>query len=289
MLIPRFWSKYESQVQLPNGKKAGVACWRASETSAAEAQALARAAGERFAERIRRGEDFPGPYPYGDRPLREEVLEDIPGPAGDVAAVLTRNGYGTVVLNTARVLFIDVDLPAAGAQFAPLRRLAHALLPFLVAPPRDPVIQALARLKEWLAARSGWGVRVYRTRAGLRYLVTHSTFEPGSGESEAAMAFLACDPAYVRLCKVQKSFRARLSPKPWRCGIERPIWRFPAENAAGEEVIREWVERYESASRGYATCELLASLGREPIHPEVMEVVRLHDASARVGSGLPLA
>ncbi len=49
------------------------------------------------------------------RPLREEILQTFEGSvAGEPAAMLTRNGYGAQVLNTATQLFLDVDLPPVG-------------------------------------------------------------------------------------------------------------------------------------------------------------------------------
>jgi len=33
---------------------------------------------------------------------------------------------------------------------------------------------------------------------------------------------LGADPPYRRLCRTQKCFLARLTPKPWRCGVAKP-------------------------------------------------------------------
>ncbi len=48
---------------------------------------------------------------YLDRPMREPVLREVKKDNGELAAVVTRNSYGCLVLNTARVMFVDVDLP----------------------------------------------------------------------------------------------------------------------------------------------------------------------------------
>ncbi|MEL6978010.1 MAG: hypothetical protein AAGM38_04945 [Pseudomonadota bacterium] len=52
-------------------------------------------------------------YPYGggDRPLRKELLEEIPSGEAELAAILTRNSFGVVVLNTRRAMFVDIDAP----------------------------------------------------------------------------------------------------------------------------------------------------------------------------------
>ena len=289
MHIPSFWSKVESQARSPNGNEVHFACWGGSQTSVAEAQILARGVAERIASRIRRGEGFPERYAYGDRPLREEILGKIDGPLGDPTAVLTRNAYGVRVLNAAQALFIDVDLPAPAPFCALLRRMVRVLFRSRVAPPPDHFAAALAKLEKWLAGHPDWGVRVYRTRAGLRYLVTHAPFEPGSAQSEATMEYLGCDPQYVILCRAQQCFRARLSPKPWRCGISPPSVRFPWGSAAEERAMRSWEARYDSAIQGSATCSLLKILGSPRIDPAIAALVKLHDEDTRAESGLPLA
>jgi hypothetical protein len=289
MFIPRYWSKAETQAQTPQGYVMPVACWRGSPTSVADAETLAREAVERMASRIGRGEGFPDRYAYGDRPVREEVLEEIADASGQVVAVLTRNGYGCEVLNAARVLFIDVDLAPARPAEGPLVRLARRFLPFLVAAPRAPEADALARLAAWVDEHRGWRVRVYRTRSGLRYLVTHALFEPGGPESEAAMEYLGCDPQYMRLCRVQKSFRARLTPKPWRCGLKSPTVRFPWKNDDEERSIREWEREYAAITQDWATCALLDVVGGPAVIAPIATLVARHDQTTRVDSGLPLA
>ena len=144
--------------------------------------------------------------------MREEIVREITGPEGDLSAVLTRNAYGAVVLNAARAFFIDVDLPKPPPPSF-LKRFLQGLFGGVeaVGSIADRENAAQAKRQEWLADHRQWGLRVYRTRSGLRYLVTHALFEPGSADSEAAMHFLGCDPNYQVLCRAQKSFRARLA------------------------------------------------------------------------------
>ncbi len=148
---------------------------------------------------------------------------------------------------------------------------------------------ALAKLRGWIASHPEWAVRVYRTSAGLRYLVTHTVFAPGDAESEAAMRAMGADPDYVKLCRVRKSFRARLTPKPWRIGLPKPPHRFPFESAAEEREMADWVRRYDAASQGRATCHFVEALGSGTVHPEVEPLLRLHDEHTRATSNLPLA
>lgn len=328
MLIPRFWSRAESQATTPDGRPVRFHVWRGSRTSAAEAQALANEAVGRIADRIQRGQGFPERYAYGDRPLREEVIRELPGAAAspDVPdAALTRNSYGALVLNAARAFFIDVDVPAVepGSSSSsssrtsadnpvnaildvvdslPLPgalksifgsfRSAAAPAPAPAAPPpppADPQSAALARLRSFVAARPDWRVRVYRTHSGLRYLVTHAPFAPTDPDAQAAMTALGADPQYVKLCQVQKSFRARLTPKPWRIGVDNPPVTFPFESPAAEGAMRQWEAAYEAASRDRASAQFVEEIGSGSEHPDVSPLRALHDEHTKATSGLPLA
>jgi hypothetical protein len=325
MLIPRYWARVSSQATAPDGRRIPFHTWRASRHSQAEAESLAAEAATRIASRIERGEGFPERYTYGDRPLREEVVREIAGESDDEPAIaITRNSYGALVLNAARVFFIDVDhphgdgsggggaAPAAGgpslmdselgravadALPAPLRSIMEGFLgrgrpaPGTAPAPRPatPADSAVDRLRQWLSSRPEWSVRVYRTSAGLRYLVTHDLFSPTDPEVTRTMQALGADEQYVRLCRAQKSFRARLTPKPWRMEMENPPVRFPFAGTADESAMRDWERRYDAAARGRATCRFVETIGSGREHPAVAEVVRLHDELTGAASGLPLA
>src|SRR5690606_23386846 len=137
-------------------------------------------------------------YAYGDRPLREEVLREYFDRGGSLEAAITRNSYGAAILNTARVAFLDVDLPTpsgvssfAAAASRWLRR-EPAPDPLALAAP------ALERLEAWLRDHPVWGVRIYRTRSGLRYLITHGTFSQEDSQHRACMDALGVDAQYHR-------------------------------------------------------------------------------------------
>lgn len=326
MRIPRYWSRAEAQATTPDGRSVPFHVWRGSRSSAADAQALADEAVGRIADRIQRGAGFPERYAYGDRPLREEVVRELPAGVADADtpdAALTRNVYGAVVLNAARAFFIDVDVQAAdtpsrGASSSPAPNPADALwdvvdsLPVPGAlkslfgslrkaatppaapaapppPPADLQGAALARLRTWIAAHPEWRVRVYRTHSGLRYLVTHAAFAPTDDGAREAMAALGADPQYVTLCAVQNSFRARLTPKPWRIGMDAPGVTFPYEDPATEASMRRWISDYDHASRGYAAAQFVEEMGGGGEDPDVTAIRILHDEHTRATSGLPLA
>lgn len=155
--------------------------------------------------------------------------------------------------------------------------------------PADPASAATDRLRRWVASHPEWRVRVYRTHSGLRYLVTHALFTPTDPQAQEAMNALGADPQYIKLCQVQKSFRARLTPKPWRIGMENPPATFPYESAADEAAMRAWESRYEAASQGRATCRFVEEMGSGAEHPQVTALRTLHDDRTRATSGLPLA
>lgn len=277
MKFSRYWGRAEGEGRTPDGDSLRLAAWGWSDSSLAEAQASAREKVRRMVERVARGgADALSRYGYGERPLREPVLE---APGRDGETVITRNSYGCEVLNTARGMFIDIDLPEPKSVGLLGRLLGRA------APP-DLQAEALARIDAWLVRNPGWGFRAYRTFAGLRLLATHAPVDAGG---EAVMSALGADLLYVRLCGAQRSYRARLTPKPWRCGARALGVTWPFADMDTESRFREWQEAYAAKSRGFATCSFLKSLGNPVVHPEIGALAELHDTRTRATSGLRLA
>lgn len=278
MRFAKYWARHAENTAI---------CWGWSDASLSDAQARAETSARRTAAKLAAGQPLER-YGYADRPLREEILREIKSPGGDVAALVTRNTYGCQVLNAARVMFVDVDLPEAKAAGAGgwLKSL------FRKAPPPaadDHVGPVLAKAEAWARQNAGWGWRVYRTKAGLRLLATHALFDPVSPAAESVFAALDADPLYARLCRVQECFRARLTPKPWRCGAANPPAGWPWLNTRQENAYRQWERSYLKAAAGHATCALVATIGNSAIHPEIQPIVTLHDDATRVGATLPLA
>ncbi|HUZ06709.1 MAG TPA: hypothetical protein VMV89_04405 [Candidatus Paceibacterota bacterium] len=275
MNFPPFWAR---------GQSGNFSCWRWSERSLDEAQSLAVQAAQQLADRFAAG-DFPpnhGGY-YPDRPFREQVLDEIKNENGETAGVVTRNSYGCLVLNTARVMFVDVDLPEPKPAGIFKRLFGGAAAPVVT---QDEVV---AKVESWTRNNPGAGWRIYRTRAGLRLLATHDVFDPESAASDGVFEALGADPLYRRLCKTQKCFRARLTPKPWRCGLRRKPERWPWADARAEKSFQRWEAQYQSCSFNWATCELIQTVGSREIHPEVQLILGLHDQKTRVESKLALA
>lgn len=130
------------------------------------------------------------------------------------------------------------------------------------------------------------GVRTYRTRNGFRVLITGAEAPPRSNRAAQIMEDLTSDALYMRLCRVQECYRARLTPKPWRIGMRRIHRANPRR--PGSNVRHDWVRDYEVASQGYAVCELVSTSGPWPTLDE-QRLIELHDRATHCTSGLPLA
>jgi len=239
MHFPKFWAKGESD---------SAVCWQWSDTSQEDAQAKADARAIELGKIIESGRQ-PDRYGYGNRAMREQRIEEQPG------LVVTRNAYGALVLNTERAMFVDVD--------------------FHDDPSQEP--GALASLRS-LATQHGLGTRIYRTAGGLRGLVTSATFDPKAPATSALLKEAGCDPLYIRLCQAQASFRARLTPKPWRLGMRPPHVRWPFEDEWVEGQFAQWQRTYEQKSRGTSVCKLVEHVGPQTVDAAVAPVVALHDA-----------
>ncbi len=278
MNFPQFWAR---------GRSGDFFAWRWSFQSLVEAQSLADQAAQQLADRFRVGGLPPkhaGYYP--NRPFREQILQEIKDDRGEVAALITRNSYGCQVLNTTRVMFVDVDLPEpkrSGGFFRRLFGKTEAALP------EDGQNEAIARVENWTQSHQDWGWRVYRTRSGLRLLATQTVVEPDSEFASQLFGALMADPLYRKLCQTQKCFRARLTPKPWRCGIHRKPERWPWLDPKQENRFQKWEARYWEESSKWATCSFLRHIGNPKIQPQIQLLLKLHDEKTRAETNLPLA
>ncbi len=325
MIVPQYWAEGRHQ-QRQGKRQITVRRFGWSDTSQAEAQANADRRAEEALQRLIAGEKLPRrepkmPYNGADgMPIREEILAR----QGD--AILTRNAYGAKCLNTPNVLFADIDyhnehkstlilVALSGATFLLLLAglltssrgafllalLALFALGYLVLKILDRFrlglnrrakARALCRVKAFAVTHPDWHLRLYRTPAGLRVLVMHQTFQPDDPAVAECFRALGTDPVYVRMCRNQQCFRARVSPKPWRIGVSQHLRPRPGVWPVAPERLhlrQEWVEKYEAAARDYASCAFVESLGSSAVHPDARRVQELHDELCRANSQLPLA
>lgn len=288
MKIPAYWARARLD---PSGRPdpQGVAIafgW--SDVSPEEARAAATARAQRVAAAIRdwtRGEDHDlaaawSYYPL-ERPLREPVVEWLQDDAGERIGAITRNAYGCYVLNTPRAAFVDLDLP-------PPARLGFfaRLLGRRPEPPKDDVVE---RVRAWVDAHPGAGLRLYRTTRGYRALLTSQGLDPTGPEASALLEGLGADPLYARLCAVQECFRARLTPKPWRIGLPAPQTAyFPwDDDPARLRRFLEWDRGYQAARAGRAVVVPVGAFGAPEVDPEVAPILALHHRWCE-GAGAPV-
>jgi hypothetical protein len=163
---------------------------------------------------------------YGGTEIEPIVDPEGLYPIDKAQAWLTVNRYNALVLNTRNMLIADIDFGD--------RRLNR----FAGAEDCDEVVANLAELhlldEEHMEgsnfAFADQSYIVYCTHSGCR-VICISVCVPWDEKGWAAerfMRFLGTDPEYIQLCGIQKCYRARLTPKPWRsngncchvCGFE---------------------------------------------------------------------
>jgi hypothetical protein len=281
MKLFRYWARGTAQVELrPGEPPIEVIGHGASNVGPDDALRQAVEAAQRAGKALREGRAG-GKYSYADRPMREEIVREIR--EGDrLTAAITRNSYGCLVLNAADTMFIDIDYGPEGAGTT-LKRFFGGLFGKKVPGQEQRILE---RIQANVAATPGLGLRAYRTANGFRCLVTSRTFDPVSPESAQILERFGSDALYVRLCKAQECFRARQTPKHWRCGVPKPPARFPFADAAAERRYRDWVREYDKAVAAYATCAHVASFGEERMDDRARAIVALHDGMCCVAGGV---
>jgi hypothetical protein len=292
MIVPQFWAEARAQYR-DRKKQITVRRFGWSDESQEDAQRNADVRVQDALQRLVAGEKLLRREPrvsYNGAagvPIREEILERHGN------GIVTRNLYGARCLNTPDVLFADVDYPDKSSHrlmfvgilfavgvgvisgffsypilvFVGLMIVVAGILRFLsekVSYRKNDEEIALLKLKNFIMTHPAWRLRLYRTPAGLRLLAMHRKFDPTEPEVDAFFRAIGADPIYVQMCKNQRCFRARVSPKPWRIGIEkhlrpRPgVWPVKPEH---EPRRQAWIAEYEAKSLAFASCRYLCDLG----------------------------
>jgi hypothetical protein len=287
MHFPKFWVRDVD----PAVSSRHFECWGWSDQSEDEARQRARARSVKVHLFIAAGRHKGlNKYEYGPGAMREQVMETIHAGDGQLtpAAIITRNRCGCLVLNSARVMFVDIDIP----QLEGPEPGTGGIFGFFKAkgPKHDDLVHAaLDQVEKWTREKPDWNWRVYRTRAGLRLMATHDLFEPTSAASSGLFEELGADPLYKKLCVNQSSFRARLTPKPWRIGHYQSRLRWPFRNSADEQKFAKWLTKYEEQSKPWATCRFLRDIGNRRVNPEAQKIVAIHDEMSRAAATAELA
>ena len=277
MYFPRFWT---------TAKTGRVVTWGWSDTSTEDALAKARERQKRVFAWLDggRGTLMDG-YGYPDRPMREEVLREFRSDEGRLTAAISRNAYGCLVLNTADLLFVDVDTPEEGFGDAVRNLFRRGSVNH-----QATLEQRLTETaSQWVAKHPDWNWRMYRTKAGVRLMASHRPVPSDNPIVIEAFDVFGADPLYRALCKSQRCFRARLTPKPWRCGTGKPPARWPWKDPMAARQFRDWDFLYTKRAADYATCRLIGEFGRSAVPAELNQLVQAHDEATRSHCDLPLA
>lgn len=280
MKIAKYWSKQYLDFDNPPHPPAQLVFWGMSEHSEQDAAANAQNQLQRWAQQLREGISISRNYQLDMQEIREELIEDILLPDGTRIGAITRNAYGALVLNTEYLLIVDIDTPAPGLW---RRILAWFGLSF---PSKARVIQTLEHIQQQQPEIT---LRIYETFAGLRVFLIHQSFKHDSEQARQWLSRLGADKRYKKLCELQQCYRARLTPKPWRCAITYPPTNsYPRENALTQQRFANWIKRYEANSSQFSAVHLIKQLGRPAQDMIIRQLIEVHDRHAINGTK-PLA
>ena len=192
-------------------------------------------------------------YSAGYSVLTEEVTNELYY-KNSLQGILTVNSYQATILNAERMLIVDVDIDGD---------IDGDNLEYNTAPVSEK--QAITALCAWQAQQGG-NFRVYRTAGGLRYIETSKEWQPSSRGTKSVMSNLYADTKYSLLCQTQETFRARLTPKPWRYDD----WdTYVVDEQEAEDV---------------AVCKLIGVVGENKVDDRFKDLINLHDRRTKAFS-----
>lgn len=292
--VPLYWNRHHQTVTFRDGTSWEMTITGSSLISEQDAAVDAQRRLAQFVAAANTRGGAPQDWYYPDRRLPEHLLEEIHNPDGQLIVAVTRNRYGAEVLNTDAVMITDIDLrippapkPGKGGL---LSRLFGRSAPDPGADWSTRVQQEESRITGLIHVFSNQhphlGIHTYRTHGGFRVFVTGADAPPQSQEAARIMRELSSDELYMTLCRVQDSYRARLTPKPWRVNVRRNSYNDPGWG--GTDELDAWVRGYDAASAQYAVCRLVGRTGPAPSSEE-QRIIELHDRATSASSDRPLA
>jgi hypothetical protein len=321
MIVPQYWAQSRIQKRV-NSRQVTVKRFGWSDESETAAKEIADKRANEAVALIESGKTINKsepkiPYNGADGvPIREEIV------SRHRDSVITRNSYGALCINTPDVLFADIDfdnIPSVKIHlivivfFITIAAIAGFLLKSwavfgaiavvsLIAPSAISNLllkftggapeRAKDRIKKFSSNNPEWHLRIYRTPAGYRVLAMHRTFDPNAEDTIHFFSELKSDPVYVQMCKNQRCFRARVSPKPWRIGIEsrmkpRPgVWPI---NPARMPERERWVKNYDKIAHQYASCRFEEEFGSNTIDPKAEYIRSIHDDYCKTDTDFSIA
>ena len=282
----KYWAISDGSVRSSTGEQITRTAYGFSNQSLEDALRVANERATAAARGFGSGQPHSNQTSYYSAAVREEIVEELID--GNRSTIISRNSYGCLVLNTPDVFFADVDLPPAKSAFS--QWLASVFRFLNRNKEKSPSFEQQLVEKIHLAVDSnpGIGLRLYRTKFGYRIVVTTQTIDARDSDSLKLLEDLGADKLYVCLCRSQDSYRARLTPKPWRCGINDRPPRYPFLSEAKKTKFFAWVQKYDKQTKRFATCALIGEFGSNSVHPDVQPVLELHDDYV-LNEDLPLA
>ena len=107
MKLARYWTRSSGEATDSEGQRIQVVTRGWSDESIDHAKNVAAERAGRLAQRIASDPSARKDYDYDEAPVPEAVVRDLRSEG--LAAVVTRNSYGALVLNADNLLFADVD------------------------------------------------------------------------------------------------------------------------------------------------------------------------------------
>jgi len=323
MRIPRYWTRVtvpcprellelNSRVlrnRFGNGEFLKVRGW--SDVSQEEARKNAEERALRVFQALQHDKGGTDSYAYGDRPLAEAQVAATELSVSPDEAIVTRNRYGALILNTARLFIADIDNHIAGhsSKGSPQGKSRSNPTHY-----RQPSVEKSSRWSPWnlfgggkikagmpeshemiknrvesVARTHGFSYRVYQTAGGYRVLITSALFHPKDAQTREIFNELGADEKYIRLTTLQDCFRARLTPKPWRMNMAMPRVGFPFLTDQEQRSIADWIERYSQACKRYTTANLIMVSTKCGELQQLQPIIQYHDDKVRIKIDLPLA
>lgn len=268
MKFYKYWTLSKATGRVGN-TQIPLRCWGYSNESLEDALRVGEARAQAASELFEKGDHPEHTYYGGDHPFKEAIVEEVTVD-DTVLAVLSRNRYGCVILNVPDIFIADLDITKSGGIGAFIARLFGRHVPSF----EDKLLD---RLDAVCTENPTLGFRLYRTMKGYRAFMTNGLLATDDARSQELLEALGSDKLYMTLCKRQSCYRARLTPKPWRCGARQPRDTFPYMTPAKEASHRRWKQDYTEHIKDYATCSLIGQFGSETTHPKVEQMIALHD------------
>ena len=288
MKIPRYWEKQAAEQLDARGNRIRAEGWGWSQDSIEEARTKATKTAERIVQWLAGDSTNElNHYGYDERLPREEIVDEYLDDQGKPVAFVSRNGYGSLILNTRELMFIDIDFPPEPRS--PKLGFFASLFGKPKAVEANPEETTLAKIRNTASQFPDFSFRVYRTFNGFRLMLANRKFSADSAPANELLSAFQSDPLYVRMCRNQQCFRARLTPKAWRCKIEGPPARFPFGDKGAESQYRKWESIYNQGVRNFATCKYIETIGPDGFDESHEHLISLHDQLSNTSSNDSLA